>query len=67
MSCLALAADAPPACIILAYKPGSFLFTLETNGQMPPEQVVISAFEVLDEKIELIRAAADERDAYTLQ
>jgi len=34
---------------------------------MPPEQVVISAFEVLDEKIELIRAAADERDAYTLQ
>mmetsp|Transcript_46318 Transcript_46318/g.68333 ORF Transcript_46318/g.68333 Transcript_46318/m.68333 type:complete len:329 (+) Transcript_46318:140-1126(+) len=51
----------------MSYKPGSFLFTLETNGQMPPEQVVISAFEVLDEKIELIRAAADERDAYALQ
>ena len=26
------------------------MFEMETNGQMPPEQVVLGAFEVLDEK-----------------
>ena len=41
----------------VGYKPDSFMFELETNGQMAPEQVVLSAFEVLDEKCDTILRA----------
>ena len=37
-----------------AYRKDSFMFEIETNGQMEPEDVVLSALQIVDQKCNTI-------------
>ncbi len=55
--CVMLCARSVGHAIVIREKPNHFIFTVESTGALPPEEIVTKALRVLQQKIEVVRAA----------
>ena len=49
-ACVRAAKAAESKCITVGYRENDFIFKIETDGSMPPKEVLLKACDVLDSK-----------------